>query len=66
MMVRVCGLDRGDDFGGRLLHELDAATGGGGIVEDDILDIFHIDPARADLVENKGEHAHAVSFIAGA
>ena len=54
------GLYRGLEVGAGFGVELDAAAGGGGAFEDDVLDFFDVGVGAADLVHDVGEHADAV------
>ena len=63
--VGVAVFDGGKQFVAGFGVELDAATGGGGAVEDDVLDFFDVDIGATDLVHDKGEHADAVEVADG-
>ena len=54
------GFDGGLEFASGLGVELDAAAGGGGTFEDDVLDFFDVGVGAADLVHDVSEHADAV------
>ena len=58
--VLVAGFDGGEQVGAGFGVELDAAAGGGGAFEDDVLDFFDIGVGAADLVHHVSEDADAV------
>jgi len=58
--VGVAALDGGEEVGAGFGVELEAATGGGGTFEDDVLDFLDVDIGTPDLVEDEGEDADAV------
>jgi hypothetical protein len=58
--VFVAGLDGFEQVLAGFGVELDAAAGGGGAFEDDVLDFFDVGVGAADLVHDMSEHTNAV------